>query len=135
MASAIPSSRPGSAKRRSARSPAGLGLADLAELPAAPCLSSRIETGVVIDAADLALVEAVEEQLRAALGPIDLRCRIGARGVRIELGGDGLAEFLLPQTCRSGARSRRPVARSGHPFLGYGPYRRGSAFLRAGASA
>ena len=28
---------------------AGLGLDDLAELPAAPCLSSRVETGIAID--------------------------------------------------------------------------------------
>ena len=113
----------------------GLGLGDLAELPAAPCLSSRIETGVAIDAADLALVEAIEEQLRAALGPIDLRCRIGARGVRIELGGDGLAEFLSPRNMSIRRTVEEAVARSGHPFLGYGPYRRGSAFLRAGADA
>ena len=71
--------------------------------------------------------------LRAALGAIDLRCRIGARGVRIELGGDGLAEFLSPRNRRSGRPVEATVADSGHPFLGYGPYRRGSAFLRAGA--
>jgi uncharacterized protein len=113
----------------------GLGLGDLADLPSAPCLSSRIETGIVIDAADLALVEAVEEQLRAALGPIDLRCRIGARGVRIELGGDGLAEFHLPRNVSIKRMVESAVARSGRSFLGYGPYRRGSAFLRAGANA
>jgi uncharacterized protein len=112
-----------------------LGLGDIAELPAAPCLSSRVETGLAIDAADLALVETIEEQLRAVLGPIDLRCRIGGRGVRIELGGDGLAEFLSPGMTPVKHAVEAAVARSRRPFLGYGPYRRGSAFLRADANA
>jgi uncharacterized protein len=113
----------------------GLGLRDLAELPAAPCLSSRIATGVAIDAADLALVETVEERLRAALGPIDLRCRIGAGGVRIELGGDGLAEVYSAERAPVKRAVEEAVARAGHAFLGYGPYRRGSAFLRSSAGA
>ena len=37
-----------------------LGLGDIAELPAQPCLSSRVETGIAIDAQDLAFVETVE---------------------------------------------------------------------------
>ena len=112
-----------------------LQLDDLADLPAAPCLSSRIETGVVIAAADLALVEAVEEMLRAALGPIDLRCRVGRTGVRIEVGGNELADFLADARTPIKRNVEETVARSGHRFLGYGPYRRGSAFLRAGADA
>lgn len=112
-----------------------LGLYDLAELPAAPCLSSRIETGIAIDAGDLALVEAVEAQLRAELGPIDLRCRIVARGVRIELGGDGLSEVALPERASLKRAIETAIARSRHAFLGYAPYRRGSAFLRNGADA
>ena len=112
-----------------------LGLHDLAELPAAPCLSSRIETGVAIAAPDLALVEAVEERLRAALGSIDLRCRIGARGVRIELGGDGLTEVLSAERAAVKSAVEEAIAHAGHAFLGYGPYRRGSAFLRSSAGA
>jgi uncharacterized protein len=112
-----------------------LQLDDLSELPAAPCLSSRIETGVAIAAADLALVEAVEEMLRQALGPIDLRCRVGHRGVRIELGEDGLTQFLAADAIPIKRAIEERVNRAGHRFLGYGPYRRGSAFLRAGADA
>jgi len=112
-----------------------LHLDDLADLPAAPCLSSRIETGVAIAPADLALVETVEEMLRSALGPIDLRCRVAAGGVRIEIGGDGPAELLSAATVRVRHSVEETVARSGHRFLGYGPYRRGSAFLRAGTDA
>jgi uncharacterized protein len=111
------------------------GLDELSELPAAPCLSSRIETGVAIAAADLALVEAVEEMLRQALGPIDLRCRIGHAGVRIELGGNRLSEFLAAGAIPIRRAVEERVTRAGHRFLGFGPYRRGSAFLRASADA
>jgi len=45
-----------------------LGLDDVAELPAAPCLASRIETGIGIDADDLALADEVERLLRAEFG-------------------------------------------------------------------
>ena len=37
-----------------------LGLADLERLPAQPCLASRVETGIAIDPADLAFIDAVE---------------------------------------------------------------------------
>ncbi|MFC6643738.1 hypothetical protein [Sulfitobacter profundi] len=52
-----------------------LGLGDLAELPAAPCLASRIETGLRVEPADLAVIDRVETLLRAALGNVTLRCR------------------------------------------------------------
>ena len=39
---------------------AALGLDDLERLPAQPCLASRVETGIAIDPADLAFVDAVE---------------------------------------------------------------------------
>ena len=59
-----------------------LGLADLARLPAQPCLASRVETGIAIDAADLAFVDAVEaklaSQLRRARRPCAAGSRIGA---------------------------------------------------------
>jgi PP-loop superfamily ATP-utilizing enzyme len=40
------------------------GLLDLTDLPAQPCLSSRIETGIAIDAEDLAFVHRVETEIR-----------------------------------------------------------------------
>lgn len=112
-----------------------LGLDDLAELPAAPCLSSRIETGLAIDPAELALVDAVERRLRAALGLIDLRCRVTGRGVRIELAGQGAA--LSESSWQADIRREveAMIAASGHAFLGYAPYRRGSAFLREATHA
>ena len=62
-----------------------LDLNELSELPAAPCLSSRVETGIRIDEQDLNLIDQVEEFLRHHLGNIDLRCRKRVNGVCIEI--------------------------------------------------
>ncbi len=103
-----------------------LGLDDLAALPAQPCLASRIETGLVVDASTLAFVERVE----AALAPLlpraaDLRCRVTAAGAVVEADplptageGDAVA-FLAARLC----------GEAGRAFAGLRPYRRGSAFL------
>jgi len=62
-----------------------LGLWDLSELPAAPCLSSRVETGIPIEPVDLYLIERVETLLSSHLGQVDLRCRIRNDGAHIEV--------------------------------------------------
>jgi uncharacterized protein len=107
-----------------------LGLDDVAELPAAPCLASRVETGIGIDADDLALADEVERRLRAELGETDVRCRITLRGVRLEVGGDMLERLRTPVGAATRAAVEAIVAGSGRAFVGYAPYRRGSAFLR-----
>jgi uncharacterized protein len=112
-----------------------LGLGVLAELPASPCLASRIETGIGIDAGDLALVETVEECVRAALGAVEVRCRITARGVRLELGAEALEQLLSPVGSPVRAAVEATVVGSGRAFLGCASYRRGSAFLRGDARA
>lgn len=62
-----------------------LALTDIAQLPAQPCLSSRVETGISIKPVDLLFVHKVEKFLSRELGPGDLRCRIIADGVRVEV--------------------------------------------------
>lgn len=107
-----------------------LGLDDVAELPAAPCLASRVETGIGIDPDDLALADAIERRLRAALGAADLRCRITLRGVRLELSGNALEQLSAPAGAATRAAVEALITGSGRDFIGYAPYRRGSAFLR-----
>ncbi len=110
---------------------ARLGLDDLAELPAAPCLSSRIETGIRIEADMLALVNDIELLVREALAPDTVRCRVRRGGIVIELDAacldrldaaarDGLRATIDAMARRAGLE--RPVA--------FAPYRMGSAFLR-----
>jgi len=105
-----------------------LRLDDIAELPAQPCLASRVETGVEIDARDLAFVDAVEDAVAGVVGPGDIRCRVTAEGVRLEL-----APNLLEPDSDLGAQVNRLMralcAAQGRTYAGCGPYRRGSAFL------
>ncbi|MCB1971295.1 MAG: hypothetical protein KDG54_12905 [Geminicoccaceae bacterium] len=105
---------------------ASLGLDDLAELPAAPCLSSRIETGQRIDPEDLALIDRVETLLRASCAARTVRCRIRHDAMVIELDpADALgatARQQLTNRIRSMMHERKPVR--------FESYRRGSAFLR-----
>jgi uncharacterized protein len=108
-----------------------LGLGDIAELPSAPCLSSRVETGLRIEANALAFIDAVETDLRRSLLPQTVRCRIRHRGVTIELDE---AAFN-----RLGAEDRRMwqerIAARAHEGgiageVDFETYRQGSAFLR-----
>ena len=59
--------------KSSVRAIAGvLGLSSVAQLPAQPCLSSRIETGIAINADDLVFVNKVETVIRSRLGAGDI---------------------------------------------------------------
>jgi uncharacterized protein len=73
-----------------------LGLGEIAELPAAPCLASRIETGIPIDPQILLAVNRVEQGLRSMLDPRAVRCRVRDRGVVIEL-DDHTLRSLTPR--------------------------------------
>ena len=110
---------------------AALGLDDLARLPAAPCLSSRVETGIAITAPALRMVDRVETLIRDALGPRDVRCRIRRDGVVVELDADGLNRIGDPARQPLRTQVAEICRASGFdPQVGYGPYRMGSAFLR-----
>ena len=99
------------------------GLDDLAELPAQPCLSSRVETGIAIDASDLAFIEQAENRLAGILPQgATIRCRITHQGVVIELGDEAYADAargIASELCQQAGRS----------FAGLRNYRRGSAFI------
>jgi pyridinium-3,5-biscarboxylic acid mononucleotide sulfurtransferase len=100
-----------------------LGLADVARLPAQPCLASRVETGIAIDPADLAFVDAVEAKLASKLGgEATVRCRVTHRGIVIEIGD-------ASRTAEARAIALRACADAGRPFVGVRPYARGAAFL------
>ena len=103
-----------------------LGLATIAELPAQPCLASRIETGIAVDAGDLAFVEKVEGRLADhAPNGATLRCRITHAGVVLEIGDECAREAdAMAETVASLCRDE------GRRFAGVHPYRRGSMFVR-----
>ena len=106
-------------------------LVDLAELPAAPCLSSRLETGLRVTPEALDLVHAVETLISRALTPRTVRCRVFHDGVRIQLDPEGLARLRAPSSADircaiEGLVQARGEARQ----ISYEPYRMGSAFHR-----
>lgn len=108
-----------------------LDLGEIAELPAAPCLSSRIETGIRIEAPALALIDAIETDLRNAVGPKTVRCRVRRLGLVVEMDAASLegwpAEDRMAWTDRIAARAVEAGLRGG---VGFEAYRQGSAFLR-----
>ncbi len=108
---------------------ASLGLHDLAELPAAPCLSSRVETGLAIQPGQLRLIDQAEQLVRASLKPETVRCRIRADGVVIELDDSALARLSDADDQLTAQLAALFAHEAGGPPR-FGPYRRGSAFLR-----
>jgi len=109
-------------------------LDDIAELPAQPCLSSRVETGIAIDAKDLMFVHRIEQFLTQSLGPGDIRCRITAAGVRIELPAElrQANEAAWPQVR---IELERRIKADGRHLAELSDYTRGSAFVHTGGRA
>lgn len=107
-----------------------LGLGELSALPSAPCLSSRIETGIRIEAPVLAMVHAVETLVGQRLRPKTVRCRVRARGVVVELD----AAALLAAEGDAGLRDAVGDLAAGVGLAGpvaFAGYRVGSAFVHA----
>jgi pyridinium-3,5-biscarboxylic acid mononucleotide sulfurtransferase len=107
-----------------------LGLGDVAELPASPCLSSRIETGIAIDPSMLGCVHQSERLVNAALTPKTVRCRVRASGVVIELDEASLTSLTDDWRLSLTSQLRALFERAGFCFeVTFAPYRVGSAFL------
>ncbi len=105
-----------------------LGLDSVSSLPAQPCLSSRIETGIAINAGDLTFVHKMETMLSNELGVGDLRCRITAEGVRIEVEKKLQQQDadLWNSVCEL---AKTMIVNDHRRLAGFSDYMRGSAFL------
>jgi len=104
-----------------------LALTDIAQLPAQPCLSSRVETGIAINPDDLLFVHKVEKYMRSELGDGDLRCRITAEGVRVEI-----PRYLKEQHANWGQFHNALsnfISDEDRTLFEVSDYQRGSAFL------
>jgi len=111
---------------------AHFGLHDLAELPAAPCLSSRIETGLRIEPLLLPRIDEVEALLRERLSPETVRCRMRKQGIVIELDPPTFNRLDVAQRQTLKHDIRSIVGEGSAGPIAFEPYRRGSAFLRGG---
>ena len=109
-----------------------LGLAEVADLPGSPCLSSRVETGIAIAGDVLGAIDAAERYVRRRLGARTVRCRVRADGVVIELDPaalDGMAPEDRARVSPAVAAMFDRAGRGG--AVRFEAYRRGSAFLHA----
>ena len=110
-----------------------IGLETIADLPAAPCLSSRVKTGIRIKAQDLDVIERVEAALQPLLGAVAARCRLGDNGFHIEIDGDVLTQMEEPFMKRL-LETARAELRPTDNLDGVRAYRQGSAFVHSGSS-
>lgn len=104
-----------------------LGLGDLAELPATPCLASRIETGLRVEPEELATIDRVETLLRGELGNITLRCRRMHSGWVIAL--DEAVFDALPDARRAAVQHLAQQAIGGDLPVTMRAYQQGSTFI------
>ena len=114
-----------------------LGLTDLQDLPAAPCLSSRVMTGIAIDEKLLPVINEAEESLWQSLQlfiPVEgVRCRIRPDAVAIEIDtsedvdaqSDYAREAINIVTTLFKKHGYQKYLRT----VSVEPYKRGSAFL------
>jgi pyridinium-3,5-biscarboxylic acid mononucleotide sulfurtransferase len=111
-----------------------LSLPEVAELPSAPCLSSRVETGIAIEAPVLAVVHEVEKRVAAVLSPKTVRCRVRKAGVVIELDAMSLSGLDDGRRGHLDREVGRLLAEAGLLLpVSFAAYRTGSAFLTGAA--
>jgi uncharacterized protein len=107
-----------------------LGYGNLAELPASPCLASRVETGRRIAPDLLTFIDRVESSLRRELGLDLVRCRVRAADIAIQMDPGQLAELPPPLRDAWAGHIRALGAPLGLPGrIGFEPYRMGSSFV------
>jgi uncharacterized protein len=107
-----------------------LDLGSVADLAASPCLSSRVETGIRIEADTLAFVHAAERLVQEAITPKTVRCRVRAGGLVIELDAAAYGQLSPADADRLAKRISATVpARIQAATVSFAPYRAGSAFL------
>ncbi|MCJ2008153.1 adenine nucleotide alpha hydrolase [Methylobacterium sp. J-092] len=117
-----------------------LGLGAVAELPSAPCLSSRVETGIRIEPEVLAFIHAVERRVGAALATRAepgraVRCRVRAAGIVVELDPASLAALDAGgRDALEGWIAAQAPGRLAANAIRFEPYRTGSAFLVGGGA-
>jgi uncharacterized protein len=107
-----------------------LGLGELAELPASPCLASRVETGIAVTPTLLRWIHACENVVRARVAAKAVRCRMRSGGVVIEIDSEALDALSNGQREAIAEAVRAAIPAQGPRSLpSFARYRTGSAFL------
>jgi pyridinium-3,5-biscarboxylic acid mononucleotide sulfurtransferase len=106
------------------------GLSYISALPASPCLSSRIETGIYINAETLVFVDKVERLVRKGLKPKTVRCRIRQNEIVIALDENALRDLTKKRTIQLTMEVERLNKGLIKKPVRFGAYKQGQAFLR-----
>jgi len=115
-----------------------LRLFDLHDLPAAPCLSSRVTTGIAIDAALLPVIDQVETYVWRDYGETfsltHVRCRILPQAIIIQLQGNiefenNADNFAAIVTAVKRIFKQAGFVQTRFETVSVEPYRQGSAFI------
>lgn len=108
-----------------------LNLHELSELPASPCLSSRVETGIRIDGDWLKAIDVIEQRIRHSQHVDTVRCRVRRTGIVVELAADMLSSLDDGQRREIELMVRAALPKkSGHHSISFKEYRMGSAFVQ-----
>ncbi len=109
------------------------GIAEYADLPAAPCLASRVETGISIEPDELRSINAIELFISEKYSCRTVRCRLRNGKVVIEIDENSLPEISLNikenELIEQEIRSLLATRFKNHS-LDVTAYRSGSAFLQ-----
>ncbi len=109
-----------------------LGHADIAMLPASPCLSSRVETGLRIEPRTLGFIDRVECILRDDLKPAVVRCRVLHDAIAVQLDSPSLSQLQAAEAEEWRHHIRSLAAPLGLPReVRFELYRMGSAFVES----
>ena len=110
---------------------------DLKDLPASPCLSSRVTTGIAIDAQLLPLINQVEVELLERIGQRfsieSVRCRIREGAVAIQIESSTPIDFEQHAFSEESNLVKQRFLSAGYGGQAqqvlFEPYAMGSAFL------
>ena len=102
-----------------------------AELPASPCLASRLYTGTRVTAERLRAVEASEALVRSETGIEVVRCRIREDAMLVEVSAADRAVITPELLAAVHAVARRHEATVSRVELDARPYAPGRAFVRS----
>ena len=109
-----------------------IGLGELSELAASPCLSSRVETGIRIDPELLPLINESERLIKQSVSPEPkiVRCRLRATGIVIELDGGSLSSLTTQKESALKGIINGVFEKRGYCYpVSFEAYKLGSAFI------
>ena len=101
-----------------------------ADLPAAPCLASRLYTGTTVQADLLQLIDQTEEWIREQTGLAVVRCRVHQQKMRVEVENPNLLENHHKFVLDLRARVLKASDLINSVVIDPKPYQPGRAFVR-----